>query len=64
MRGRQGYDRTVGYKILGFVVWQGGKWFVRRKVDSALSGRRVAAVGVVALAVTALAVLAARRDNS
>jgi hypothetical protein len=53
----------VGYKILGFVVWQGGKWVVRRKVNSALSGRRVAAVGLVAVGVTALAVLAGRRDN-
>jgi hypothetical protein len=21
----------MGYKLLGFVVWQGGKWYLRRR---------------------------------
>ncbi|MEA2287731.1 MAG: hypothetical protein QOJ21_3774, partial [Solirubrobacteraceae bacterium] len=59
-----GYDGPVGYKILGFVVWTGGRWFVRRKVNAMFSGRRLAAVGLVGGAVTGLAVLAARRSAS
>jgi hypothetical protein len=23
----------MGYKLLGFAVWQGGKWYVRRRVQ-------------------------------
>ncbi|HEX4466517.1 MAG TPA: hypothetical protein VH025_04975 [Solirubrobacteraceae bacterium] len=33
-----------GYKLLGFVVWQGGRWYLRRK----LSPRRLLARGAVA----------------
>ena len=28
----------MGYKLLGFIVWQGGKWYLRRRV-SALAAR-------------------------
>ncbi len=24
----------TGYKLLGFVVWNGGKWYLRRKLPS------------------------------
>jgi hypothetical protein len=30
----------MGYKLLGYVVWQGGKWYLRRRVP----GRAVIAV--------------------
>ena len=51
----------MGYKLLGFTVWQGVKWFVRHRYGHL---RKPAAFGVVVLAVTALAVAAARRDAS
>jgi hypothetical protein len=38
-----------GYKLLGFVVWRGGKWYARRKLPS--RRRRVAGtLGMVAAA--------------
>ncbi|MFL5845044.1 MAG: hypothetical protein ACJ762_10150 [Solirubrobacteraceae bacterium] len=37
----------MGYKLLGFTVWKGAKWYLRRRVD----GRKVAlAGGLLALA--------------
>jgi hypothetical protein len=34
----------MGYKLLGYVVWQGGKWYVRRRVD--LAPRKLALAGL------------------
>jgi hypothetical protein len=55
----------TGYKILGFVVWQGGKWYVRRNYGRYLpSGRSAgAAAAGLALAAGTLVFLAARRDD-
>ena len=25
----------MGYKLLGYMVWQGGKWYARRRLPSA-----------------------------
>jgi hypothetical protein len=56
----------MGYKILGFVVWQVGKWYIRRRFPEA--PRNLALVGVAGLLlVTALAGARAaqrRRDQS
>ncbi|HME05329.1 MAG TPA: hypothetical protein VKG38_20060 [Solirubrobacteraceae bacterium] len=52
--------RGTGYKILGYVVWRGGKWYLRRR----LSPVPLMAVGAVAAAGVATAVggvLIARR---
>jgi hypothetical protein len=43
----------TGYKALGFVVWKGGMWYLRRRYGLAKR------VGMGAAAVTALAVAAA-----
>jgi len=51
------------YKVLGFVVWQGTRWYVRRRVSSLLPSRRVASAVLVAGAVSAIAVAAARADR-
>jgi len=44
------------YRVLGYVVWKGGRWYLRRRLPGA---RRVALVGVTAtgglIAVTILA---------
>jgi hypothetical protein len=53
----------VGYKILGYAVWNGARWYLRRRYGSVLPSRRTAAAGFVALAVGALALVAARRDR-
>jgi hypothetical protein len=45
----------MGYKALGFVVWQGGKWYARRKLSGtsaklAVAGLGAAIVGAVLVA--------------
>jgi hypothetical protein len=35
----------MGYKILGYLVWQGGKWYARRRLRGA---RRTVAISAVA----------------
>jgi hypothetical protein len=53
------------YKLLGMAVWNGGKYFLRRRYGSTympkpvLAGTAIAVVGGVALAVAA-----ARRNGS
>jgi hypothetical protein len=44
------------YKFLGYAVWRGGKWYVRRRYLSRLPSARAAALtGLAALAAVALA---------
>ena len=49
------------YKLLGFVVWQGGKWYARRRMQD--TGRKVALVAVSA-AVAAGLIAAGRQAAS
>ena len=46
-----------GYKLLGFAVWHGGGWYLRRR----LSLRRTAIKGALAIGALASAGLLARR---
>jgi len=46
------------YKLVGFVVWQGGKWYVRKRVRSA---RKLAIGGVAVASTLTVAALAAKR---
>jgi hypothetical protein len=48
----------MGYKVLGFLVWQGGKWYVRRRVSGPRA--KLAAAGISA-AVVAGILLAGRQ---
>jgi hypothetical protein len=50
----------VGYKILGFVVWKGAKWYLGHRVSRA---KRFAAAGAVGLGVGALVVASASRQR-
>jgi hypothetical protein len=52
----------AGYRVLGFVVWRGSRWYVRRTYGHLIPSRRVRTAGIVVLAVGAL-VLAGRRDS-
>jgi hypothetical protein len=56
---------STGYKILGFVVWQGGKWYVRRKGAQLLPSRRTAGVAatLAVAGVAAAVVLSGRRES-
>jgi hypothetical protein len=40
-------QRDTGYKVLGFVVWQAGKWYLRRRYPDA--GGKLALAGVAGL---------------
>lgn len=40
----------MGYKVLGFVVWRGARWYVRRRVAGGAK-RKLALAGVAALAI-------------
>jgi hypothetical protein len=51
----------MGYKVLGYVVWRGAKWYVRRQVSE--RRRKLAFAGISAL-VIAGAVAAQRGPSS
>jgi hypothetical protein len=46
------------YKLLGFAVWQGGKWYLRRRLPSR---RALALSGLGGVSALAVAGLIARR---
>jgi hypothetical protein len=50
----------MGYKLLGFAVWQGSKWYLRRRMHGA---RRKLAIAGLSVAVVA-GVLAVGRQSS
>ena len=50
------------YKLLGMAVWNGGKWFLRRKYGPTYAPKPLLAGGVLAI-VLGVAVLVARRSN-
>jgi hypothetical protein len=47
----------MGYKILGFVVWQGTKWYLRQQLGVS---RRKVALAAISAAVMAGVLLAGR----
>jgi hypothetical protein len=49
---------ATGYKVLGFMVWKGGKWYLRRRLPPA---RTLALRGLAAAGALMAAVLLARR---
>ena len=55
----------MGYRLLGMIVWKGGKLFLRRKYGPTYTPKPLLAGAVVAVVgATAVAVLAARRESS
>ena len=40
----------MGYKVLGFIVWQGGKWYVRRRLGGTAAKAALAGIGVAVIA--------------
>jgi hypothetical protein len=51
----------MGYKILGFVVWRGLKWYLRRRVDPKVA--MAAAGGLLAAGAAIAAAVAAQRHS-
>ncbi len=58
MESMNGNGNGNGYRLLGYVVWRGGRWYLRRRLPSA---RRVALRGAGALGVLTLAAVLAKR---
>lgn len=52
----------MGYKLLGFAVWKGGKWALRRKYGRAMMPKP--AIAAVVLGGIGLAVLKSRSRSS
>ena len=52
----------MGYKLLGFAVWQGGKWYLRRRFEGA--SRKLAIAGLGALVIGGVALTAQRQRSS
>jgi len=50
--------------MLGFVVWQGARWYARRRLAQMMPSRRVASAALVASAVATVAVVAATKRGS
>ncbi|HET9105310.1 MAG TPA: hypothetical protein VFN55_18305 [Solirubrobacteraceae bacterium] len=48
----------MGYKLLGFAVWRGARWYVRRRMSG--TGAKLAVAGVTAAVIAG--VLAAGRQ--
>jgi len=49
----------MGYKILGFAVWHGAKWYVRRRLG-VFGSRKALAAGAVGAGVVVLVVRGSR----
>ena len=45
----------MGYKLLGFAVWQGSKWYARRRMSGVKAKLVVAGLGALVLAGVATA---------
>jgi hypothetical protein len=52
----------MGYKLIGFVVWQGGRWYLRRRFPGA--GRKAALAAGLGVAVIGGAAVAQRQLGS
>ncbi len=56
---------STGYRLVGFAVWNGARWYVRQKYLRRLpSARKAVGVGLGGLAITGAAVIVARRALS
>ena len=55
----------MAYKLLGMAVWNGAKFFLRRKYGPTYTPKPLlAGAGVAVVGAAAVAVLAARRESS
>jgi hypothetical protein len=59
-----GSRRGMGYKFLGMLVWNGGKWFTRRKLSDTSGPQRAGfATGLAAIAALSTFLLARKAGN-
>ena len=53
----------MGYKLLGMFVWNGGKWFARRKVGGSSTGQRAGIVAGLAAVTSAFLFVLSRKNG-
>jgi hypothetical protein len=53
----------MAYKLLGFVVWRGAKWYVGRRLGGLTATRKVLVAGALAAAAAAVLVAAGAKKN-
>ena len=53
----------MGYKLLGMLVWNGGKWFTRRKVSGTSTGQRAGFGAGLAVATAAFLFVLSRNED-
>jgi hypothetical protein len=53
----------MGYKLLGFVVWKGAKWYLGRRVGPRPKAKAAIAGGALALTATAALAVALKRGT-
>jgi hypothetical protein len=51
----------MGYKLLGFMVWRGGKWYVRRRFHG--TGRKLAVTAIAGLLLAGAGAAAVQRSH-
>lgn len=56
--------KRTGYEVLGFAVWTGAKWYLRRRIRGAVGGRRKVALGLLGAAVAGVVAVQAGRSRS
>jgi hypothetical protein len=54
----------MGYKVLGFAVWQGVKWYLRSRMGGGMGARGKVAIAGVGVALVAGALVAGRQATS
>ena len=53
----------MGYKVLGFIVWQGAKLFFNRKTPNYVTGRRVGIAALVGVGIAGALVATSRNSD-
>lgn len=53
----------MAYKLLGFAVWQGAKWYLRRRYGSLVPSKPVLAAALLAVGLAGAAVAAKAGDE-
>jgi hypothetical protein len=53
----------MGYKLLGFLVWRGAKWYLGRRLAGLAATRKLLVAGGLAAAAAAVLVLAGVKKN-
>ena len=53
-----------GYKLLGWTVWRGGRWYLRRNFGRRLPSRRTASLLLLAAGIGAAALIGRRAASS